>query len=249
MGLRDGLVGAWCPSLGATARTLLDRSGRNNHGTLTNMDPSTDWVQSGGRGALDFDGVNDLVSLGNSATLNPTTAISLACWVRYSANVVIWCIGRDDATLGRSFAIGVRANSDRVLSLQINGTQTIASSLAVPQNTWTHLAITGSPGIGYRAYQDGVQTGSATWTAPASTTGSTTIGARTYAGSQGYWAGQIDDAGIWARGLTPSEIRQLYTQGRGGWLRQTRRRTYGFVAAGFKPYWARRQSQIIGGGT
>ena len=232
MALSDGLVGAWCPSLGATAGTLLDRAGRNNHGTLTNMDPATDWVQSGGRGALDFDGVNDFVSLGNSASLNPTTAISLACWVRYSASVAIWCIGRDDATLGRSFALGVRASSDRVLSLQINGTQTIASSLAVPQNTWTHLAITGSPGIGYRAYQDGVQTGSATWGAPASTTGSTTIGARTYAGSQGYWAGQIDDAGIWARGLTPPEIQQLYRQGRGAWLRQTRRRTYGFVQTG-----------------
>lgn len=247
MALRDGLVGAWCPSFGPTASTLLDRSGRNNHGTLTNMDQSTDWVQSGGYGALDFDGTNDFVSLGNSSTLNPTTAISLSCWVRYSASLPIWCMGRDDATLGRSFALGVRANTDRVLSLQINGAQTIASSVAVAQNIWTHLAISGSPGFGYRAYQDGVQTGSATWTTPANTTGSTTIGARTYAGFQGYWTGQIDDAAIWSRALTPTEIRQLYTRGRGDWLRERRRRVFGFVPPTFRAAWVQR-SRLIGGG-
>ena len=50
-----GCVGAWCPSLGPTGLTLRDWSGFGNHGTLTNMDPGTDWVLSGGRYALDFD--------------------------------------------------------------------------------------------------------------------------------------------------------------------------------------------------
>jgi hypothetical protein len=32
--LRQGLVGAWCPSLGATSRVIEDRSGLNSHGAI-----------------------------------------------------------------------------------------------------------------------------------------------------------------------------------------------------------------------
>ena len=84
MALRDGLVGAWCPSFGPTASTLLDRSGRNNHGTLVNMDQSTDWVQSGGAGALDFDATDDRVSI----SVAPVVAapFTISAWV----NIRVW---------------------------------------------------------------------------------------------------------------------------------------------------------------
>ncbi len=59
--LWDGLVGAWMPGLGVTGGTLRDVSGNRNHGTLTNMDPATDWVTSEKGLALDFDGVDDQV--------------------------------------------------------------------------------------------------------------------------------------------------------------------------------------------
>ena len=64
-----GLVGAWCPSLGPSGYTLLDRSGRGRHGTLTNMNAGSDWVGSPGGWAIDFDGTNDYipVSTGNWA--------------------------------------------------------------------------------------------------------------------------------------------------------------------------------------
>ena len=58
-----GLVGAWCPSLGPSGYTLLDRSGRGNHGTLTNMDAGSDWLGMPGGWALDFDGTNDSVAI------------------------------------------------------------------------------------------------------------------------------------------------------------------------------------------
>lgn len=59
-----GCVGAWAPCLGPTGLTLRDWSGRQNHGTLTNMVPGDDWVVSGGRYALDFDAIDDQVSCG-----------------------------------------------------------------------------------------------------------------------------------------------------------------------------------------
>ena len=57
-----GCVGAWCPSLGPSGSRLHDYSRRNSWGTLTNMDPATDWIVSGGAYALDFDGTNDNVT-------------------------------------------------------------------------------------------------------------------------------------------------------------------------------------------
>jgi hypothetical protein len=67
--LWDGLVGLWAPALGPTGNALFDLSGLNNHGTLTNMDPATDWVGSPGGWALGFDGIGDFVQLGYSDAL------------------------------------------------------------------------------------------------------------------------------------------------------------------------------------
>ena len=64
-GLRDGLVGLWALSLGPTGLTLFDVSGRRNHGTLTAMDPATDWVTTKKGWALDFAGDDDYVTAPN----------------------------------------------------------------------------------------------------------------------------------------------------------------------------------------
>jgi len=54
-------VGAWLLNDGgAQAR---DSSGNRNHGTLTNMDPATDWVGTPYGGGLNFDGSNDRIAL------------------------------------------------------------------------------------------------------------------------------------------------------------------------------------------
>ena len=56
--LSRGLVGLW-PFWEGTGGKLMDVSGHGNYGTLTNMDPATDW-SSGSRGMeLAFDGSDD----------------------------------------------------------------------------------------------------------------------------------------------------------------------------------------------
>jgi hypothetical protein len=61
------------------------------------------------------------------------------------------------------------------------------------------------------------------------------------------FAGQLDDIRIYNRALTAGEVSQLWQIGRGN-MPLRRRRRYTQQAAGFKAYWARRQSQLIGGG-
>jgi hypothetical protein len=74
--LRQGLVRAWCPLLGPSGYTLLDRSGYGDHGVLTSMDAGSDWVGTRYGWALDFDAVDDMVAT------NYTTAgeITYSCW-------------------------------------------------------------------------------------------------------------------------------------------------------------------------
>lgn len=76
--LAKGLVFAGLGRLTGSLR-YVDSSNRANHGTLTNMDPPTDWVwvPQLGRWALDFDGSNDYVSL-PILSLNQFT---LSAWV------------------------------------------------------------------------------------------------------------------------------------------------------------------------
>ena len=64
---------------------------------------------------------------------------------------------------------------------------------------------------------------------------------------------QYGEVTVWSgRAIADAEAAELYRLGNGAIGRQltgqTRRRVYGFVPAGFKAYWARRNSQIIGGG-
>jgi len=56
---------------------------------------------------------------------------------------------------------------------------------------------------------------------------------------------QWDDVAVYNRGLTAGEIRLLATR-RG--IAYEARRDIVFGSSGFSAYWARRNSQIIGGG-
>jgi hypothetical protein len=79
--LRQGLVFAACPSLGASGLSLIDRSERNRHGTLVNMEGQDNWPASGSGRALRFDGSND------HATFTPPSislsSITLSGWANY----------------------------------------------------------------------------------------------------------------------------------------------------------------------
>lgn len=88
--LNRGLISWWkvIPGRrgGGTWRDLC----RRNHGTLTNMNPVTDWVgssQPGSFGALDFDGTNKSISIGQhsdwfGASGSSDNPITISAWAR-----------------------------------------------------------------------------------------------------------------------------------------------------------------------
>lgn len=81
-----GLVGAWVPALGPTGITLRDVSGFSKHGTLTNMDPATDWIIGGNPRmpgySLDFGADDDRVPCGDFSQIVGTAPFSVMVWFK-----------------------------------------------------------------------------------------------------------------------------------------------------------------------
>ncbi len=150
--LRQGLVGAWCPSLGPSGNTLLDRSGYGNHGTLTNMDAGTDWVASRYGGALDFDGVNDHVVIGdvlNSVFVGASAKFTLSAWVypTSTGNLAVFAKNADSNFLEDQRQFVLRVNNLKLTfvwfgALLATDFRLIESNASIPINQWSHVAVT-----------------------------------------------------------------------------------------------------------
>lgn len=247
--LTQGLVGAWCPSLGATGFRLQDRSGRNNHGTLTNM-ASTAWTTSGGKGALSFDGTNDFVIAPNITARNSASPISLGGWffapsASYNFNNYFLSIPQ---VSGGSNGIDFTNPQAVRFNLFGSGAGDVSISTTVDlRSKWTFLVgvFDGSRGL---VYADGTLAAQANHTAGAGTA-SREFNIGRFGAFGGFTSIISDDVRLYYRALTAPEIRHLYVGGRGfGLIPERQRRRGTAAAAAFKAYWARRQSQLIGGG-
>lgn len=242
---KRGLVGAWCPSIGATGFRLQDRSGRGNHCSMLNT-ASTSWQTSGGKIAFSHDGTDDRVfssSFAMSAMGDQNNSFSL--WINpttTSANTRPFGLGQ----FGVSF--GLRFNFQN-LEFLFGGTAalSVAMTSATYANRWTHVCGV-ADASGARLFFDGVQVGTRSDTVSLSKTNGLGIGYR-FGINSDFYSGFTDDFRIYARALTPPEIRQLYIGGRGfGLLPERPRHRSKAAGAAFKAFRARRQSQLIGGG-
>jgi hypothetical protein len=226
--LQSRIVGRWCPSFsGNTGLQLPDTSGFGNHGTLTNMDAASDWVASGGKLALDFDGADDGVTA--SFRTQATTQLTMSVWARLRST------GGSGTGFSRLFS---RANvSEFAMSYQssglavaINGTTNVFAYNA-PGTRFDHLCATWN-GATVTAFVNGVSIGSASFsgTIAASTT---TLNLGGVSGLQRTIDGLADDWIVFNTAPTANDLRFIYEQGRGGGLllQPPRRRSVAAIIA------------------
>ena len=244
MALADGLVGYWSPWLGSSGYRLLDRTRYANHGTLTNMDAGTDWVGAAipGRSgyALDFDGTDDSVNCGNKVS-----------WSPQQHTMAIWLYWRDAGKgFSRLFSYyhggpTFYQSSSKTWTIVHAATVDWNTGIAMTANVWQFIVYTRN-GSTADFYINGVNRATNSAYNPTfSNTNDVRIGAAGN-GSE-YTSMQAASASIYTRTLAAAEILQLYNLGP-GWYRPYAKRGYGYAVAGFKAYWHRRQSQVIGGG-
>lgn len=218
-GLWEGLVGCWVPQMGPTGTTLLDLSGYGNHGTLTNMDPATDWVPGPNGWALDFDGYNDVIKMpicnATQYPLSATAAVYIPDVLRSGAFVKIG-YQPQYGTSGNGWGIGIGdgnwdTNGNELVML-LEWVAWVPTGVDIGTG-WRMVTMTVAAGGAWAAYVDGVvrATGVTTKT-PRVPTITSSIGASSDGAvytSRNY-AGEIAGAWVHNRALTASDVARLH---------------------------------------
>ena len=211
--LKQGLVGAWIPSVSGSGFLLPDLSGRGNNGTLTNM-AADDWVSGQYGRALDFDGVNDWVEI---KSIRASFGFSFSCWLKASSATATRQSFFANAEVGFSpLYLHVEQVSGTTAAMNFYAFTYLGLSTSFTQDTDWHLYtwIADNSGL-VSYYRDGKSLGSAasTWTPASYVDTVATIGSIKQAFNAGFIiGGQIDDCRIYNRALSESEIRILSSE-------------------------------------
>lgn len=203
----------------ADGTNLRDFSGNLNDGTLNGMSNSN-WITSTAlydlRQSLDFDGIDDYVSLGTSTNLQLTNAITLEAWV-YPRSISQWgaIFGnlQNNGSSESGFGMVLDGDTEEIVWwLQtVGGTpddDTNYPRFTPTLDAWQHVACTYN-GSEMKLYVDGVLLESKTRNGDIDWSNlpiEARIGSYIDDDEIYYFDGQIDDVRIWKRALTASQI-------------------------------------------
>ncbi len=211
-----GLVGLWHFSQNSTASGgVKDSSPYGNNGTATGGPIFTN--EGRFQTAWIFDGVDDYVNAGNSASLNITGAITIAAWVKLvglpggnTQHMIAEKGGWGTGTY--SLHSATNASSPARIGMFDLSPSYADGTTIITDGTWHHVVVVWD-GSYYKVYVDGKLD-----IAPVSTTGTRTtnagnltIGARE--GGSHYTNGTIDEVAVYNRSLSEGEIRDIYLGG------------------------------------
>jgi hypothetical protein len=208
----SGLVAAYTFAEG-TGATTADVSGNGNTGTLT----GAGWSTAGRFGkAVSFDGINDLVSIADAATLDLTSGMTIEAWVNPAALSGWRTVALKGMPGGLAYALYAHDDAPRPAGTVNTGGIDVSAPgpSALALGTWTHLAVTFGGGT-VRLYVNGVQVGSQ----PVSGSIQTSAHALTIGGNtiwSEWFAGVIDEVRVYNRALTQGEIQAGMSQTLGG---------------------------------
>jgi hypothetical protein len=232
-GLSCGLVGYWTfdgkDMVGGVAR---DRSGNGNNGNLINIATSTFYTPGEIGQALNFDGTNDYISMGDILDLNGGVPFSISTWAMFndftnSPSI----IGKfdDNGSYAYTLEMGQLFETDgsglglMLLDSSSAGYIGRSTSRKIVKGMWYHIVGTydgGSTSSSVKLYYNGVQvddtnTQGGTFTTIRNVNTPLTIGSLLSSGSPNYLIkGKIDDVRIYNRVLSQSEVIQLYNTGK-----------------------------------
>ena len=198
----------------------------NNTVTLSRIDGFSTWgvtqlTQAMNNYALDFDGENDYVECGNDASITQFNNFTLEAWVKLeNANTDQKIVGKfKNSSFNDFYVMGVRSGEYHFEIATGNYDNRLTFSAGnVPNNTWTHLAVTFSKGNGgangtFYGYVNGELVYSKTDVADAAISVSDAsyplrIGVAPWDINDFKVDGQIDEVRIWNTSRTASEIRE-----------------------------------------
>jgi hypothetical protein len=204
-----GLVGWWRFDEG-TGTTAGDSSGNGNNGTIYG---ATYTAGKYGQ-ALSFDGTSSYVAVPDSSSLQITGAITLMAWVKtndLNKQAVI--------TKSGGYLLYVGTGGDGAVYGYLYGTTSgwLGGSTDVADGLWHLIALTYDPNAGannFKLYVDGALNAQYTVTGSISpSTNRIGIGDRPDVGYRDFFSGTIDEARVYNRVLSASEIQADFQGG------------------------------------
>ena len=156
--------------------------------------------------ALNFDGVNDYVNLGNYSAF--TGNYTVEAWVYLTPNThENTILGKHNAGVIGSIFLGINANN-KVYAHREVSPWAITTTDAIPDNIWTHVAMT-YDGTNLRVYINGNLVGTQAFGAISSNTEQVLIGARKNSSTPyNFFEGSIGDLRMWSTARTAAELQQ-----------------------------------------
>jgi type II secretory pathway pseudopilin PulG len=177
------------------------------------------WVKDGGRwqgkNTLEFDGIDDYVDCGNDASLDITDEITMEAWIKpdnFTSAGYIWV--RNPSSYA-DIQYSAYLESDNSFRIKVMGTAW-NTGYVFPVAEWKHVTVTIKSGDVIKYYIDGEYKAERACPIITSKNCKLNIGARNNGatGHAYFFNGSIDEAAIYNRTLSTSEIKGHYKMGR-----------------------------------
>ena len=200
------LIGYWNFDEGS-GEIAIDQSGNGNDGILEN---GVEWTDGQSGYAVQFDGTDDCVNLGNAGNLSITDDFSFSMWVKISEYPTSWrnMLSKlvDDQHVEYNFRYKTATEGQfyygtgsAAIVCMWNPTEDL------PLNTWTHIAGVRKSMTHVKVYFNGVEKRSLNVTTQAiSTSANVTIGRQS--NNTFYFTGAIDEVALFSHAMEEAEV-------------------------------------------
>ena len=211
----DGLVACFSagtlPSYPRSGTTWYDLREEDNNGTLKN-DTSFD-----SNGWMEFDGVDDRVSVGNPTSLNFATDMSCEAVFKRNSNAVtnqrLLSKGGGGASTSQNGFSYFGSNTAISFACTNNAVRNIQSA-TITTDTWYHVVgIIDQTSNKQKVWLNGVLTNSVTLSGTGTMVGTADFNIGMFGNSSLPWDGDIESVRIYGKALTDAEVLQNYYQG------------------------------------
>lgn len=184
----------------ASGTQVIDASGNLNHGTLSGAVRVN--MKSFGK-ALKFNGVDNLVTVEDSASLDLTKGMTVMAWVHPTAWLSNWAtVVFKEQSDGAAYHL--QTDPSGLATTAVGWNARLSAGSRLPANVWTHVAAT-YDGLNQRLFVNGVQVGSRPQSgAIPISSGKLRLGGNTIWGE--YFTGYIDEVRVYNRALSEAEI-------------------------------------------
>ena len=198
-----------------TGTSAVDSSVAGNNGTLSGSTIPTWGTGPNANGCLTFNGSTAYVDCGSGSV--PTAAVTFSCWVKYTTLVSqnqMMSKGYDGANSQTQLYLDASGKINWNTFNLSTGTHGVVGGTALSSGTW-YFVCCFYDGTNWKIYLNAVLDGSAAAAGPVAAARKIEVGAIDTGSATPvqFWPGSIDDARIYGRALTPTEITTLYNAG------------------------------------